>query len=585
MFQKMKERVTAAAADPRLDKAKAGLKKTETSLWRALEPVGRWSNKTAGKLGSESFWPTNLELECDKAARILRTFTVQGAQADSDPSAERTGGVLGGATKTPEQLERERKEHKYDARKTQKVIKKIPAEIIAQAKGLAIFTVFRTGLGVSGAGGSGVVVKRFPDGSWSGPSGILLHTIGWGFLIGLDIYDVVLVLRSDKAVEAFRNPKISVGAEIAVAAGPVGNGAMIDSGLEASPAFSYVKSKGFYAGLQLDGNIILNRGDENSRFYNVPGVKTADIFSGRHPAPRAAYPLLKTIYAAEGRNPPPSAHLGADVVIPEGPTPGDLALSAEDAAALEAEVKHQDTLHQQGTGAGAGAGGAGASGSVAPGANPAAGTGYAAAPAAGVILAGQPSYGPNVPPTNTDPERFTAPVAGAAVVGGAGAAAHASQPGGASSGKAPEEWEQPPPDYDFGTAPAALPSDPAALKQAQAYTPAAPTQPYAAPAHAPTDYTQAPPGPPPVAHPEHDIVQASSLTNAFAGATIASSSTGASAPLLSAEEEKEQLRRRYEAERAAAAVAEAGSGSRSSQVQPQAAAPNPYAPPSGPPPP
>ena len=47
--------------------------------------------------------------------------------------------------------------------------------------------VCSTGFGVSGASGSGVVVARLPDGSWSPPSGLLVHTIGFGWLIGLDV--------------------------------------------------------------------------------------------------------------------------------------------------------------------------------------------------------------------------------------------------------------------------------------------------------------------------------------------------------------------------------------------------------------
>ncbi|KAK0542944.1 hypothetical protein OC846_006580 [Tilletia horrida] len=493
MFKNLKDKVMEAAADPRLDKTKAGLKKAETGLWKALEPVGRWSNRTAGKLGAESFWPTDLALECDKAARILRTFTVQGAQADDDPSAEATGGVIGGATKTPDQLEQERKLHQYDSRKTRKVIKKIPPQVIAQAKGIAIFTVFRTGLGFSGAGGSGVVLKRLSDGSWSGPSGILLHTIGWGFLIGLDIYDVVLVLRTDKAVEAFRNAKVSVGAELSVTAGPVGNGAMVDSGVEASPAFSYVKSKGFYAGLQLDGNIIVNRKDENSRFYGVPDVQTTDVFSGRHPAPKAAYPLLKTIYDAEGGTNPAASRLGADVHVPDGPTPGDIALSQEDAAALEAEAKaHEQQQQQAGTGtsaypASAGSSPAGgASGPYPPVSALGSTSAYAAGIPHGESAGARPGYGsgPSAPTTVTDAaytqspidngnvrttasdpahtgvgtasalaqpgsgQHIGAAVATGAALAGAGVAGAAAHPPPLPDRKESEVWEQPPPDYD-----------------------------------------------------------------------------------------------------------------------------------------
>lgn len=140
-------------------------------------------------------------------------------------------------------------------------------QLLRNAAGLAIFTVCRTGFGVSAASGSGIVIARRPDGSWGAPSGILIHTIGFGFLAGADIYDVVLILRNAKAVGAFANPKVSLGAELSVVAGPLGAGGMVDTGIELAPVLSYVKSKGLYGGVQLDGNIIIERNDENARFY------------------------------------------------------------------------------------------------------------------------------------------------------------------------------------------------------------------------------------------------------------------------------------------------------------------------------
>lgn len=205
--------------------------------------VGKLSNNIAGRVGAESFWPVELaDGEIEKAARILRTFTLQGVKADDDPRAEATGGVVGGIPRTDEGAKQSN--DKYDHRKTQKVIKKIPAKALQGAVGIAIFTCFRTGFGLSGAGGSGVVLGKLPDGSWGPPSGILIHTIAYGFLIGIDIYDVVLIIRTPKALQAFEKPKIAIGAELSIAAGPVGNGATLDSGLEASPCWSYTKSKG-----------------------------------------------------------------------------------------------------------------------------------------------------------------------------------------------------------------------------------------------------------------------------------------------------------------------------------------------------
>ena len=116
--------------------------------------------------------------------------------------------------------------------------------MLEDAQGLAIMTVFRTGFGWSAASGSGVVIARDTPTSWGPPSGVLVHTIGFGAVIGIDVYDVVLVLRTKKAVEAFCNPKVSLGADIAIAAGPVGSGFDLDIDRRATPVFSYVKSKG-----------------------------------------------------------------------------------------------------------------------------------------------------------------------------------------------------------------------------------------------------------------------------------------------------------------------------------------------------
>lgn len=343
--------------DPKWDKLKQGYKKVETGAWNVLQPVGNWSNRTAGKFGAESFWPTELALECDKAARILRTFTTKGASVEVD--ADNAAGlsdkdaVIPPAPKVDAKGKKIKDPHKYDNRKTQKVIRRIPPKVLAKAQGLAIFTVFRTGFGFSGASGSGVVLSRLPDGSWSAPSGLLVHTIGYGFLIGLDIYDVVLVLRNQKAVDAFKHPKFSLGGELSVACGPVGNGAMLDAGVEAAPCWSYVKSKGFYAGLQLDGNIVLKRDDENGRFYKAPGIKVDNILSGQlpGPVPPAVMPLWQTIYAAEGR---PEV-MGIDR-IPEGATPGDLELTEEDMkdASQYAEQEKQQQQYQQQFGISAG---------------------------------------------------------------------------------------------------------------------------------------------------------------------------------------------------------------------------------------
>jgi lipid-binding SYLF domain-containing protein len=201
----------------------------------------------------------------------------------------------------------------------QKVVKKIPTEVIKNAKGLAIFTTMRTGLWVSGAGGSGILIARKDDGSWSPPSGILLHTAGLGFLVGVDIYDCVVVINTAEALEAFTKVRCTLGSEISVSAGPVGAGGVLESEVHKrqAPIFTYLKSRGFYAGVQIDGTVIIERTDENERFYGQR-IPVAEILAGkvRHP-PYEIRRLLETIKAAQG---------DTDVdeeLLPTEPPPGD----------------------------------------------------------------------------------------------------------------------------------------------------------------------------------------------------------------------------------------------------------------------
>jgi len=208
-------------------------------------------------------------------------------------------------------------------KKKQKVLKKIPSEVIRNAKGLAIFTTMRTGLWISGAGGSGILVGRLPDGSWSPPSGILVHTAALGFLVGVDIYDCVVVINTQEALKAFSKIRCTLGGEVSAVAGPLGVGGVVDSEVHKrrSPIFTYLKSRGFYAGVQVDGTIVVERSDENERFYHQR-IPVADILAGkvRHP-PYEVNTLMQTIKAAQGDDDIDES------LLPTGAAPGDFEIS------------------------------------------------------------------------------------------------------------------------------------------------------------------------------------------------------------------------------------------------------------------
>lgn len=270
--------------------AKPGFDKAYAVIDKLAVPVNNFSNR----LGSEAFWPTTLDKESDKAARILRSFCKDGFYTD-DKAMESLK-----APNSPKDANIPRPPN--SPRGKQRVIQKIPSKVIHDAKGLAIFTTCRTGFWVSGASGSGILVGRKQNGEWSPPSGILLHTAGLGFLVGIDIYDCVIVINTAEALQAFTKLRCTIGGEVSAVAGPVGVGGILESEIHKrqAPVWNYLKSRGFYAGVQMDGTIIIERTDENERFYGER-IGVADILRGNvRNLPAETKGLLETIRMAQG---------------------------------------------------------------------------------------------------------------------------------------------------------------------------------------------------------------------------------------------------------------------------------------------
>ncbi|KGO68808.1 hypothetical protein PITC_076900 [Penicillium italicum] len=293
----------------RWEKTKSISKKGFDKAWDTVDKLGGPVNRLSHKLGAEAFWPMTLDKEADKAARILRSFCKDGFYApDSSTGTDEYGKINRPKGK-------------------QRVIQKIPTQVLKKAKGVAIFTTMRTGLWMSGSGGSGVLIGRLPEtGEWSPPSGIMLHTAGIGFLAGVDIYDCVVIINTYEALNAFKKFRCTLGGEISAAAGPVGIGGVLESEVHKrqAPIWTYMKSKGLYAGVAVDGTIIIERTDENERFYGER-ISVDEILSGkvRHP-PRELQTLMQTLKAAQG-----DSDVDESLVPPPGETPGDMEL-AED---------------------------------------------------------------------------------------------------------------------------------------------------------------------------------------------------------------------------------------------------------------
>jgi len=171
--------------------------------------------------------------------------------------------------------------------------KAIPQAVLKDARGLAIMTVLKAGFGISGRGGKGIVVSRTRNG-WSGPSAIGTGGAGFGFQIGAEVTEFVMILNTDAAVQAFSHDvNVTLGGDISVAAGPIGRNA--EAAITPIAAiYTYSRSQGLFAGVSLEGTVIGTRNDANAEYYGRR-VTPEEILSGKVPTPSGAMRLVQAL--------------------------------------------------------------------------------------------------------------------------------------------------------------------------------------------------------------------------------------------------------------------------------------------------
>ncbi|KAK6954344.1 hypothetical protein Daesc_004311 [Daldinia eschscholtzii] len=275
---------------------------------RIPSPVNRLSTS---RLGRDVFLPATLDKECDKAARILKSFCSDGFSTPDD----RPG--------TPSTYSSTQSSHKF--------LKKIPPRILQNAVGLAVFTSVRSGIWHSGSasGGSGILIARKTDGTWSPPSGLMLHTASLRFLFGVDIYDCVLVINNFTVLEAFARPRLTLGTDVSLTAGPLVAVGLLENDVTwadlSDRAIAYVKAKGQSTEVKLDGIVITERADENERYYGMK-IGVAKILAGdiNQSLPQMR-PLTEVLKAAEGRTDYDTALVE---LLSSQPTPGDTTIES-----------------------------------------------------------------------------------------------------------------------------------------------------------------------------------------------------------------------------------------------------------------
>ncbi len=134
----------------------------------------------------------------------------------------------------------------------------IPDKLLDEAHAIVVVPdTIKAGLIFGGRRGMGLMSVKTSDGTWSNPSFVRLTGGSIGLQAGVQSADVVLAFRSDRGLESIVNGKFTLGADAAVAAGPVGrNAATATDGELKAEIWSWSRARGLFAGVALDGAVL-----------------------------------------------------------------------------------------------------------------------------------------------------------------------------------------------------------------------------------------------------------------------------------------------------------------------------------------
>jgi lipid-binding SYLF domain-containing protein len=148
--------------------------------------------------------------------------------------------------------------------------KGIPDELFARCEGLAVFpSVYKAGFFVGASYGKGLMAARDPrSGEWQGPIFLQIKSGSFGYQIGVQATDLILLIMNQRGINSLLNNNLTLGGDISISAGPVGR--KVKAGTDATlkaEVYSYSRSKGFFAGLSLEGAYLHHDYKANELFY------------------------------------------------------------------------------------------------------------------------------------------------------------------------------------------------------------------------------------------------------------------------------------------------------------------------------
>jgi SH3 domain-containing YSC84-like protein 1 len=176
----------------------------------------------------------------------------------------------------------------------------IPQSILDKADCVVVIPSVIKGAFVVGASyGRGAMTCRSGDdfhGPWGAPTMMALEGASFGFQIGGQATDFVLLIMNERGASSILSSKVKVGGDASAAAGPVGRNAQADTDVTMrAEILTYSRARGLFAGISLDGSTLRPDNDANERIYGKKIDAKEIVLHGAVPVPPAAKLLISTL--------------------------------------------------------------------------------------------------------------------------------------------------------------------------------------------------------------------------------------------------------------------------------------------------
>jgi SH3 domain-containing YSC84-like protein 1 len=183
----------------------------------------------------------------------------------------------------------------------------IPKDLLDKSVCVVVYpSVKKAAFIVGGSYGRGVVTCRSGKefgGPWSAPSMFALEGGSFGFQIGAQATDFVLLIMNESGANSIMSSKVKLGADASAAAGPVGRNASAETDVVMkAEILSYSRAKGLFAGISLEGSTLRSDDGANKAVYGKELSAKEIVREGKVATPAAAKRLLAILQKASPKH-------------------------------------------------------------------------------------------------------------------------------------------------------------------------------------------------------------------------------------------------------------------------------------------